>query len=121
LRALDHQRARFAQLRVCLEQEIFLLEQFQGQNITRIVVPFRINMEREIFARSQPVFRSADQRLPRLTDHLELVVAEQIFQRSFQRVQLGRDGVGLLNVVRHDQPAPNRSRSGLQGRGAAQH
>src|ERR1041385_4384747 len=82
LRPFDYKRAALVQLCVHLQQKLLFLEKLQVQNIARFGLSPGIDMQREIFAGSQPIFLAGSERFAGLADDLELIVAEKFFQRS---------------------------------------
>ena len=73
-------------------------------------------MQSEKFARRKPIFLTGLKGLLRLADHLKLVVAEKLFQRSFNPSQFRRNRLRLRNVLRNDKPAPDCLRRLRRGR-----
>src|SRR6266487_1887427 len=76
----DDQGAALAQLGICFKQELLLFKEFQVQNVARLTLASRINMQPEKLARRKPIFLSRFERLLRLADHLKLIVAEKFSQ-----------------------------------------
>src|SRR5438094_2447807 len=74
LRPFDHERTPLAQLGVCFEQKLFLLVQFQVQNITSFAFASCIDTQPEKFAGCEPVFLAGFECLARLADNLKLVI-----------------------------------------------
>src|SRR5206468_12444885 len=68
LRPFDHERTPRAQLGVCFEQKLFLLVQFQLQNITSFAFPSCIDTQPETFAGCEPLFLAGLESLARLPD-----------------------------------------------------
>src|ERR1700731_1468887 len=73
----DNERTALAQLGVRFKKQLLFLPELQVQFITCFVRAPRVDMEREIFARGQPIFLPAIERLARLADDFELIVAEK--------------------------------------------
>src|SRR4029077_1692361 len=107
LRAFDDQRTASTQVRVGFEQDFFFLIELEIQTVTGVVFAAGIAVQREVFARSEPIFFSGLERSVRLTDQLELIVAEQILQRLLELCEFGGNRRRLRNVLRNDESAPN--------------
>src|SRR6266480_3732926 len=55
LRSFNDERTAFAQVRVGLEQNLFLFVELEVQRVTRVVLAASIDLQREIFAVSEPI------------------------------------------------------------------
>src|SRR4029453_13185580 len=107
----DHQRTSPAQFGVRFKQELFFLVKFQIQNVTSYALASGIDMQPEEFAGGEPIFLAGFERFSRLADHLELFVAEKVFQRLLDSGQLRWNRLRLLNILRDHETAPNRLRA----------
>src|SRR4030095_8587399 len=107
----DHQWTPSAQFGVGFKQELFFLVKFQIQNVTSYALASGIDMQPEEFAGGEPIFLAGFERLSRLADHLELIVAEKVFQRLLDPGQFRWNRLRLLNILRDHETAPNRLRA----------
>src|ERR1700737_812480 len=121
LRAFDNQRAALAKLGVGLEKQVFFLPQFQIQLITPLIRALRVDMEREILARRQPIFLPVLKRLARLTNDFELIVAKQFFEGLLERRELLLHRLRLFRVLSDNQAAPDEMRCLCRRRAYHQH
>src|ERR1700730_440078 len=79
LRTLNHQWAAFAQVRVGLKQDIIFFIELEVQGVTGVVLAASVGLQSKILAVGQPVFLTRLERLVRLANQLELIVAKKFF------------------------------------------
>src|SRR5712691_4457522 len=87
LRALNYKRAALAQFCVGLEQNLFFFVELQVDRVARVAFALSVDVQREIFARGQPIFLTRLQCFAGLADDLELIVSEKFLQRLFHASQ----------------------------------
>ena len=68
-------------------------------------------MQPEKFAGGEPIFLPGLKRLLRLANHLKLIVAEKLLERSLDPGQLRRNRLRLGHVLRDHQAAPHLLRA----------
>ena len=107
LRPLDHQRAAFAQRRVRFQQHLPVLKQLEFEPITIARRAPRIDVQREVLARREPVFFAGLEDFPRLANDFKLIVAERPLQRSPKLMHLRRRRRRMGRIRGHDQAAPD--------------
>ena len=118
LRAFDQQRTALVQFRFGLEQKFLFLVKLQIQNVATWGFTARVYVQAEKFARRKPIFLTGLKGFLRLSNDLKFVVAEKLFQQSFNPSQFRRNRLRLRHIFRDDKSAPNflgRLRRGRRG------
>ena len=79
--SFDDKGATHTQFRVGLEQKLQFFVELQLNRVASVGLALSVDVESEVLAGGEPIFLAGLECLARLTNNLELVVAEKTLQR----------------------------------------